>query len=94
MIGAGDRDYENTHTTSEFDTKIDLYFSNIDKNDKNTWRTIYKAIVERYFGDAKLLPRAFIYLCKNNPNDPQKIPTDINKNKKKPHKKKSYTHRW
>ena len=37
---------ENTQKTSDCDTTIGLYVANIDKNDNNTCRTIYKAINE------------------------------------------------
>ena len=56
---------------------MDLDVTNIDKNDKNTWRKIYEAIGEPYFGGVKLIPRAFLNLCKNHPNEPQKNPADI-----------------
>ena len=60
--------------------KIDIDVENINKNDNNTWRNIYEAIDEGEFVNVELFPRAFINLCKNNTNDPQDIPTDINKN--------------
>ena len=33
-----------------------------------------------YFGGVKLLHKEFIDHCKNNPNKPQKFPTEIKKN--------------
>ena len=59
---------------------MDLYVKNIDKNKKKTWRTIYKAIGEGYFVKVKLFTREYFNLCKNHPNEPQNIPTDIKKN--------------
>ena len=47
---AGSRDEGNTHNTLEYDRKMDLDVTNIDKYDKHTWRTIYKAIGAPYFG--------------------------------------------
>ena len=82
MLGAEDRYDENTHKTSDFDTTMDFDVATTDKNNNNTWRTIYKTIGKRYFGDSKIPSREFIYLCKNNPNEPQNITTDIKKNKK------------
>ena len=38
---AGSRDEGNTHKTPEYGWTMDLYVSNIDKNDKHTCRTIY-----------------------------------------------------
>ena len=60
---------------------MDLDVKNIDKNDNNTWRTIYEAIYEPYFGEVKLFPRLFIIHCRKHPNKPQKIPTEIKNNK-------------
>ena len=71
---------ENTQKTSDCDTTMGLYVANIDKNDNNIWMTIYEAIYEGYFFKVKLFPREFINICKNNPNEPQNIPTDINNN--------------
>ena len=45
------RDYGNTHKISYYYTKMDIYVLNIDRNDKNTWRTIYKEIDAPYFGE-------------------------------------------
>ena len=47
---------------------MDIYVKNIYKNDKNTWRTIYEAIDEPYFGEVKLIPKLFPYHYKNHPN--------------------------
>ena len=59
---------------------MDLDVANIDKNDDNTWRTIYESIYEIYFVKIKLFPRAFINICKNYPNERQNISTYIKKN--------------
>ena len=64
VLGAGDRYEGNTQNISDYDTTIYLDVANIDKNDKNPWGTIYKAIYERYFGEVKLFTRAFINICK------------------------------
>ena len=66
MLGKGAIDEENTQKTSDYDTTIDLNVANIDKNDNNTQRTIYREIYEGYFVRVKLFPRAFINLCKNS----------------------------
>ena len=83
VLGAEARDEENTQKTSDYDTTMDLDVANIDKNDNNTWRTIYEAVDEGYFVKVKLFPRAFIKICKKHANEPQKVPTDIKKNIKK-----------
>ena len=59
---------------------MDLYVANIDKNYKNTWRTIYEAIDAPYFVEVKLFPKSFINQYKNHPNEPQSITSDIKKN--------------
>ena len=41
VLGEGARDEVNTYNTSYYDTRMDLYISNIYKNENNTWRTIY-----------------------------------------------------
>ena len=38
---------------------MDIYVKHIDKNDKNTLRTIYEAIDETYFGEVKIFTKAF-----------------------------------
>ena len=70
VLGAGDRDEENTQKTSDYDTTMDLDVANIDKNDNNTWMTIYEAIYAPYFVRVKIFSRAFINPCKKHPNDP------------------------
>ena len=47
---AGYRYERNTHQTLEYVRTMDKYVKSIDKNDKNTWRTIYEAIGAPYFG--------------------------------------------
>ena len=53
---------------------------NIDKNDKNTQRTVYKAIDAPYFGEAKIFSKVFPVKFKDHPNEPQNIPSEINNN--------------
>ena len=59
-----------------------LDVANIDRNYKNTWRAIYEAIDEHYFGELKLFTIAFNNICKNHLNEPQNIPDDIKNNLK------------
>ena len=68
MLGARARDEKTTQKISDYDTTMDLYVENIDKNDNNTWRTIYKEIDEGYFVKFKLFPGEFINICKNHPS--------------------------
>ena len=80
MLGARAKDEENTQKTSDYDTTMDFDVENNNNIDKNTWRNIYEEIDEGYFVKVKLFTRAFINLCKNRPNEPQNIPTDIKNN--------------
>ena len=55
--------------------RIDIDVRNIDKNDKNIWRSIYKPICVPYFVGVKLFPKSFLGNFKNHMNDPQNITT-------------------
>ena len=68
-----DREDLTTHNKPEYFITIYIYVKNIDRNDKNTWRTIYEAIDAPYFGDVNLFTKVFLDQCKNHPNEPQKI---------------------
>ena len=59
---------------------MDLDVGDIDKNYKNTWRTIYAEIDAPYFVEVELFPKLFLGQCKNHPNEPQNNPTETNKN--------------
>ena len=80
VLGAGARDEVYTQETSEYDTKMDLDVANIDKSEKKACMTIYKVIDDSYFSQVKLFPISITNFCKNHPNEPQNIPTDINNN--------------
>ena len=84
MSVGGDKYYVNTQKTQWYVSKFYIDVKNIDKNDKNIWRTIYEAIYAPYFEEVKLFSKEFIDHCKNRPNEPQNIPTVINKNIKPP----------
>ena len=74
---SGAKDEANTQKTPDYFRKMDLDVANIDKNDKNTRKTIYKAIDAPYFGWFKIFTKSFLNQCKKYPNKPQNIPTDI-----------------
>ena len=78
VVGA--RDYVHTHKTPYYFRTMDIAVKNIDKYYNTIWSTIYKSIGVPYFGEVKLFLKEFIDKCKNHPNDPQKIPTEINNN--------------
>ena len=56
---------------------MDIDVNNIDTIYKNIWRNIYEEIDVNYFGEVKMFPKSFLDNCKNHPDDPQNIPTDI-----------------
>ena len=42
------------------------------------WRPIYKVIDTSFFVSTKIFPtELFLYQCKNNPNKPQNIPSEV-----------------
>ena len=56
----------------------------IDKNEnrqilvqRTKWRPIYEVIDEDYIKNSHIFPDDFIRECKNNPNDPQNISSDV-----------------
>ena len=65
----------NKHNTPAYFSTMDIDVKNIDKNDKNTWITIYEPIDEPYFWEVKIFTKVFIYHCKKNPKYPQEIPS-------------------
>ena len=73
MLFVGDTDNGNTENTPDYCRTVYLDVKNIDKNDKNTWTTIYAAIYAPYFGEVKLFPKEFLDQFKKDPNDPQKF---------------------
>ena len=83
MPSAGDRDNGNINKTPYYLMKIDIDVENINKNDNNTWRNIYKSINAHYFREVKLFTSLFIDHCKNHPNYPQNIPSEIKRKIKK-----------
>ena len=62
----------NTQNTPKYVRTMDLYITNIDKNDKNTWRTIYEAIDAPYFGEVGIFSIKLTNQYKIHPNETQK----------------------
>ena len=50
---------------------------------KTKWRPIYEVIYEDYIKNSHIFPDDFIRECKNNPNDPQNISSDVKNNMKR-----------
>ena len=82
-----------THKTPEYFRTMDIYVKNIGKNDKNTWKNIYKEIDAPYIGGVKNFPKMFLDQCKNYPNEPHKIPSETKNNIKNISLKKVYMRR-
>ena len=61
---------------------MDIDVENIDKNDQNIWRTIYKVIDAPYFRRVKLLTKSFLHHCEKHTDKLQKFPTETKKNVK------------
>ena len=47
------------------------------------WRPIYEVFENSYFTATKLFPTYFLDQCRNNPDEPQKIPNEIKASLKK-----------
>ena len=73
MLVVGYRYDENTHKTLDYFRTMQIDLKNIDKNDKNRWKTIYEAINETYFVEGKLFPKLFFDQCKKHPYDQHKM---------------------
>ena len=80
VLGAGTRGKGNTHNNSDCDTTMDLVFSDIDKMIRMHGEPYVRQLTNITLEEAKLFTRAFINICKNHPNEPQNIPTDITNN--------------
>ena len=74
---------ENTHKTPDYFSTMDIDVENIDKNYKNTWRSIYEAIDAPCFLEVKLFPKAFLDKSKKHPNETQNIPSETKQNIKR-----------
>ena len=55
----------NKNKTKEYFMPMDIDVKNIDKNNKNIWRTIYEAIGAPYFGEVKIYFKEFLAKCKS-----------------------------
>ena len=51
--------------------------SKISPKAKKIWRPIYEVIHASFFEETNIFPKPFLELCKNNPNQPQFIPSDV-----------------
>ena len=63
--------------TLEYQETINVDIENIASKKQPFWRTIYEVIDYSYFEIVKLCPTTFLNQCKNNPNEPQNIPSEV-----------------
>ena len=64
MPVVGSKDLETTQIIPEYHTAIDLYVQNNNKSDKNTWKKIYEAIDDPYFGQLQYFLKSFLNTVK------------------------------
>ena len=77
-------------TTEAYKENMNQDIETIDKNDnskqivqKTKWRPIYEVIDEDYIKNSNIFPDAFIAKCKQCPNEPQNISSDVKNNIKR-----------
>ena len=63
--------------TLEYQEKMNVDIENIASIKQPFWRSIYEVIDDSYFEVVKLFPTTFLNQCKNNPNEPQNIPSEV-----------------
>ena len=56
---------------------MDVEIENIASKKYPFWRPIYEVIENSYFEETKLFPTTFLNQCRNNPNEPQNIPSEV-----------------
>ena len=56
---------------------MNVYIENTSSLKTLFWRSIYEVIDDSYFGVTKLFPTTFLKQCRNNPNEPQNIPSEV-----------------
>ena len=68
---------EEQNKTLEYQETMNLDIENIAIKNQPMWRSIYEVIDDSYFGVIKLFPKICLNQCKNNPNEPQNIPSEF-----------------
>ena len=62
----------------EYQETINVDIGNIASKKQPFWMQIYEVIENSYFEETKLFPTRVFPQCRNNPNEPQNIPNEIN----------------
>ena len=66
---------EEEQNNLEYQETMMVDVENIPKNKKNIQRPIYELIHAPFFDKTNILPPEFLDKCKNNPNEPQFLPS-------------------
>ena len=61
----------------EYQEITNLYIEKIASTNQQLWRSIYEVIDDSYFKVVKLFPTEFLDKCKNIPNQPQNISSEV-----------------
>ena len=87
-------------TTETYKDNMNKYIETIDKKEiskqivqKTKWRPIYEVIDKDYIKNSNISPDDFITKCKQFPNEPQNISSDVKNNIKRIATEKAYMHR-
>ena len=67
---------EEEHKIVEYQETMKVDVKNIPKN-KNIWRPIYEVIDASSFEETDIFAQAFLDLCKNSPNQPQFLLSEV-----------------
>ena len=63
--------------TLEYHETLNVDIKNIASKKQPFWRSIYEVIDDSYFEATRLFPSTFLNQCRNNPNEPHNIPSEI-----------------
>ena len=56
---------------------MDVDIENIFSKKQPFWISIYEVIDYSFFEETKLFPTKFVNRCRNNPSEPQNIPSEV-----------------
>ena len=63
--------------TLKYQETMNVDIENIVSKKQPFWRSIYEIIDDSYFEVVKLFPTTFLNQCRNDPNEPQNIPSEV-----------------
>ena len=85
---------EEENKTLEYQDTINLDTEKIASTNQQFWRSTYEVIDDSYFRVVKLFLTKLLNKYKNNPNEPQSIPSEIKAYFKKWLWKRGFMHKW